>query len=106
MVGIASFFGIGSPKTRTEITDDEGSSNNDAPNPVVEKAKQENTGKSKSKAPVEEPEEIESENNEDEADDEELSEDEYVVEGITSHSVDEDVSSIGFRISARTLTQS
>ena len=62
MVRIASFFGIGSPKTRAEITDDEASdvsSNYDAPAPAApapkakqEKVKQER--KSKSKTPVEE----------------------------------------------------
>ena len=102
MVRIASFFGIGSPKTRAEITDDEASdvsSNYDAPAPAApapkakqEKVKQER--KSKSKTPVEEVEalNVESDNNQDDDDDEELPEDEYVVEKITNHIVDEDVS--------------
>ncbi|KAG4420056.1 hypothetical protein IFR04_006815 [Cadophora malorum] len=108
MVRIASFFGIGSPKTRAEITDDEASdvsSNYDAPAPAApapkakqEKVKQER--KSKSKTPVEEVEalNVESDNNQDDDDDEELPEDEYVVEKITNHIVDEDTGEIKYEV--------
>lgn len=113
MEGIASFFGIRSPKSRAEITDDENSdasSTYDAPEPVAPapKVKQEKVKpekKAKSKTPVaEEPEalEVESENGED--DEEDLNEDEYVVEKITNHIVDEDVSYVGTMMQARILT--
>ncbi|KAH6714090.1 hypothetical protein DL95DRAFT_376301 [Leptodontidium sp. 2 PMI_412] len=93
-----------------QITDDEGSdgsSNYDAPDPIVpapkvkqEKAKLETKAKSKSRTPVEEPEalEVESEKNEDEDDDEELPEDEYVVERITNHIVEEDTGEIKYEV--------
>ncbi|KAG4427669.1 hypothetical protein IFR05_016846 [Cadophora sp. M221] len=92
-----------------QIIDDEGSdesSNYDAPDPVAPapKVKQEvkvkKKAKSKSETPVEEPEalEVESEKNEDEDDDEELPEDEYVVEKITNHIVDEDNGEIKYEV--------
>ncbi|KAH7346318.1 putative chromatin-associated protein swi6 [Rhexocercosporidium sp. MPI-PUGE-AT-0058] len=95
-----------------QITDDESSdvnSNYGAPDPVVpapkvkqEKVKEkEKRGKSKSKTPIEEPEalEVESEKNDNEEDDdEELPEDEYVVEKITNHVVDEDTGEIKYEV--------
>lgn len=114
MVGIASFFGIGSRKSRAELTDDEASdanSNFDAPQPATpapkvkhEKVKQE---KSKSKTPVvEEPEALDVESDKDEDDDEDLPEDEYVVEKITNHIIDEDVSYGHFSMPPRLLIRS
>ena len=98
MGGIASFSGIGSHKTRAEITDDEAHINYDAlvldaPAAKAKQGKAKQEEKSKSKTPVGEPEalNVESDNNQDEDDEEELPEDEYVVEKITNHIVDEDV---------------
>lgn len=107
MAGIASIFGVGS--SRTEISDDEasdfGSEVEPAPEPV--KLKQEKKGKNQIEEP--EPEEslmVESDDNKEGDEDEEIGEDEYVfvsdveislrysacryvVEKITNHLVDE-----------------
>ncbi|KAL2069490.1 hypothetical protein VTL71DRAFT_14169 [Oculimacula yallundae] len=83
-----------------QITDDEGSESSNSPAPVAPVAKVKQEKKAKSKTPVLEPEpmEVESAKDEEEDDDEELPEDEYVVEKITNHIVDEDTGEIKYEV--------
>ena len=98
-VGIASFFGNSSPRTCAEITDDEASNASSvfktpipaAPVPKANQKKDEQQKKSKSKTPAEETEALmlDSDHDQDEDNDEELLEDEYIVEKIANHIVDD-----------------
>ncbi|XMA17361.1 hypothetical protein WAI453_010152 [Rhynchosporium graminicola] len=88
-----------------QITDDEASdvsSNFDAPAAAAPVAKWKQEKKAKSKTPVQEPEamEVESakEEEEEDDDDEELAGDEYVVERIVNHIVDEDTGEIKYEV--------
>ncbi|PBP20939.1 heterochromatin protein one [Diplocarpon rosae] len=79
-----------------QITDDEASevSSNDwgAQSSAPAKAKYESNANAKSKTPIEEPEPAPESEDSEEDEDEELAEDEYTVEKITNHLVDEEVS--------------
>ncbi|EKD13924.1 heterochromatin protein one [Drepanopeziza brunnea f. sp. 'multigermtubi' MB_m1] len=101
MTAIAALFGIGLPCA--EISDDEASevSSNDYAPAAPIRVKPEKNSKSKSKTPVDDPEPepvaaVESDGGDD--DEEELAEDEYTVEAITNHFVDEDTGVLRFEV--------
>jgi len=89
-----------------QISDDEASdfgSEAEVPEPVSAKVEQEKKGKAKPKA--EEPEHVEEESlmvdsgrEEEDEDDEDLPEDEYVVEKITNHLIDNDTGELRFEV--------